>query len=101
MSRRRVALGLAVPVLLAGAFLASSCCALRPHHQRRLGADPCRDCYQEDKVLARGLAWNVLRFGPEEGGAPAVLLLHEIGGASPETLELGNRLQQEGYTVYV
>jgi dienelactone hydrolase len=29
------------------------------------------------------------------------LLLHEIGGVTPETLELGERLSNEGYTVYV
>lgn len=100
---RRISLAvamLAVLVVLAGAFMASGCCALGPHHHRRLGPDRSELFYQEERVLTLAFGRKVLRFGGEEGG-PAVLLLHEIGGVTPETLELGQRLSNEGYTVYV
>jgi|GEM_PF-856273 len=87
-------------LLLAGALFSGGCCGLKTHHQRRLGPDTSRLSYQEDTDLFSALNRKILRFGAPEG-APAVLLLHEIGGATPEALELGERLKKEGYTVYV
>src|SRR3954471_2408783 len=97
---RQVARQPAVLLLLAGAFVSSGCCTLKEHHHRRLGPDNSRLSYSEDTDLSKALNRKVLRFGSVER-VPAVLLLHEIGGATPETLELGERLRAEGYTVYV
>jgi dienelactone hydrolase len=103
MSRRRVsrvAVAFAMLVVLAGAFLTGGCCAFGPHHQRRLGPDQTQFVRKDDKALGQALGRPVLVFNEKEG-VPAVLLLHEIGGVTPETLELAARLSQEGYTVYV
>jgi dienelactone hydrolase len=97
---RQVVLQPAALLLLSGAFVSGGCCTLKEHHHRRLGPDNSRLSYSEDTDLSKAFNRKVLRFGSADG-TPAVLLLHEVGGATPETLELGERLRTEGYTVYV
>lgn len=93
---------LSLVVIALCAFGVSNCCGLKAHHHRRLGPDLSQAHHEDDKELvnALGKSW-VLRFGPQDGEPPAVLLLHELGGPTPEAVELAARLDREGYTVYL
>ncbi len=88
----------ALPVAIS---LAHGCCAFKTHHHRRLSPEVSVRPDEERELAAQAGLSHVLRFGPVEKTRPAVVLLHEIGGATPESQELALRLSQEGYTVYL
>lgn len=85
--------------LLLGALLLSGCtviCQLKPHHHRHQEAVPLSEFQQLPTRI--GNRDSVAYF---RGDGPPVLLLHELPGPTPETLDLARRLSDAGFTVYV
>jgi len=53
--------------------------------------------YTRYKAAAVELPWPVYR----QGAGPAVILIHELLGLTPEVLAFADRVRQAGYTVYL
>ena len=87
--------------------LVSGCACLRTHpcsHRQ----DPVGEkkallerYYSRETIPSSGRTWTMFVATPTSRHGPPVLLLHEMPALSADILDLGLRLRDEGFTVYV